>query len=79
MPIRKPIHKRRPRVRGCFVCHEKLENVDYKDAAFLRQFLSSYGKIMQRRRSRMCAAHQRDTAMAIKRARFLALIPYIVR
>ena len=76
MPIKHSVHRRRPRVRGCYVCHEKLASVDYKDAQFLRQFLSTYGKIMQKRRSHLCSKHQRNVALAIKRARFLALLPY---
>ncbi|MCA9375692.1 MAG: 30S ribosomal protein S18 [Candidatus Doudnabacteria bacterium] len=79
MPINQTVHRRRPRVRGCYVCHEKLASVDYKDVNFLRQFLSTYGKVMQRRRSKLCSKHQRNVALAIKRARYMALLPYTLR
>jgi small subunit ribosomal protein S18 len=50
--------------------------IDYKDASMLSRYVSGQGKIVSRRRSRTCAKHQRGLAQAIKRARYLAMLPY---
>lgn len=50
--------------------------IDYKDVSVLSRYISSQGKIVSRRRSRTCAKHQRRLAEAIKRARYLAMLPY---
>jgi len=50
--------------------------IDYKDVSLLSRYISSQGKIVSRRRSRTCAKHQRSLAHAIKRARYLAMLPY---
>jgi small subunit ribosomal protein S18 len=63
----------RPKV--CTFCVEKTA-IDYKDFSKLRRFVSERGKIEPRRRTGVCAKHQRKLALAIKRARFLALLPY---
>ncbi len=55
---------------------EKIKEIDYKDADFLRRFLTDRGKIKARRRTGVCARHQRQLAVAIKRARHLALLPF---
>jgi small subunit ribosomal protein S18 len=60
----------------CAFCSEKIENIDYKDASKLRQYISERGKIEPHRKTGTCAKHQRAIAVAIKRARHLALIPY---
>lgn len=62
--------------KQCFFCTSNHKVIDYKDAETLRRFMSSHMKIMPRRRSFLCALHQRELAHAIKRARFLALVPY---
>lgn len=59
----------------CAFCTEKID-IDYKDAAKLRRYVSDRGRIQPRRRTGVCAKHQRRLALAIKRARFLALLPY---
>jgi len=59
----------------CAFCAEKIA-IDYKDVSRLRKYISDRGKIEPRRRTGVCAKHQRRLAMAIKRARFLALLPY---
>ena len=64
-----------PKPRGCPFCVGKVE-IDYKDVARLGQYVSERGKIEPRRRSNTCAKHQRQLALAIKRARHLALLPY---
>ncbi len=57
----------------------QLQNVDYKDIETLKKFLNPHGKIMSRRRTGLSAGNQRELAQAIKRARFMALLPFIVR
>lgn len=68
---------RRP-ARRCVFCAEEVEKVDYKDADMLSRFLSERGKIRPRRQTGLCARHQRQLARAIKRARYLALLPFVV-
>lgn len=63
--------------KQCFYCANPDVVIDYKDAATLRRFVSSYMKIAPRRRSGLCAAHQRKVANAIKRARQAGLMAYI--
>ncbi len=58
---------------------KKLANIDYKDAYFLRKFLNSQGKMYPRKRYGLSAKEQRGLALAMKRARFMALVPYLVR
>jgi len=65
-----------PKKKACSFCANKDLAIDYKDAAMLRRYVSDRGKIEPRRRSGACARHQRALAAAIKRARFLALLPY---
>lgn len=64
------------RRRPCPFCVDKTSVIDYKDAGKLRRFISERGKIEPRRRSGACARHQRALALAIKRARHLALLPF---
>ena len=61
----------------CRFCEDDLERVDYTDEHMLSRFISDRGKILPRRATGTCARHQRQLAMAIKRARFLAILPYI--
>jgi small subunit ribosomal protein S18 len=63
------------RRRVCAFCLEKTKVIDYKDVATLRRFLTERGKIRSRRKSGTCARHQRRLAVAVKRARHLALLP----
>ena len=69
----------RPRKRRkvCTFCVDKVEHIDYKDTAKLRRYLSERGKILPRRTTGTCAAHQRQLTVAIKRARHIALLPYV--
>lgn len=67
---------RKPRRKVCQFCADKIANIDYKDVVRLRRFISEKGKIMPRRMSGACAGHQRELAIAIKRARVLALLPF---
>jgi small subunit ribosomal protein S18 len=68
--------ERAARPRVCSFCAEKKTFIDYKNPDILIPYISSHGKIYSRRRTGTCAKHQRHLARAIKRARFLALLPY---
>jgi small subunit ribosomal protein S18 len=65
------------RRRNCFFCREGVEEVDYKNYNQLRRYLSEKGKIRSRRTTGACRRHQRQVAVAIKRAREMALLPYV--
>jgi small subunit ribosomal protein S18 len=67
---------RRGRKRVCSFCIDKVSEIDYKDTACLRKFITERGKILPRRISGNCAKHQRSLTEAIKRARVVALLPY---
>ena len=70
-------HIKTGKKRQCYFKANKIELVDYKDVQTLRRFISSYGKIRPRRRSGLSAKFQRKVATAIKRARHIALMPYV--
>ena len=74
--VKKPRGERRPRRKVCQFCVDKVESIDYKDVARLRRFVSERGKIMPRRMTGTCAKHQRELAIAVKRARQVALLPF---
>ena len=65
------------RRKPCLHCKDKVDQVDYKDVAGLRRFISEKGKIRSRRISGACRRHQSQIARAVKRARELALLPYV--
>lgn len=67
----------RKRKKVCIFCEDKVAYIDYKDSAKLRKFISERGKILPRRISGTCAVHQRELTTAIKRARQVALLPYV--
>jgi small subunit ribosomal protein S18 len=67
------------RRKYCYFCKEDVEVVDYKDFGTLRRFMSERGKIRSRRTTGACRRHQRQVAVAIKRAREMALLPYSSR
>ncbi|MCL2002882.1 MAG: 30S ribosomal protein S18 [Oscillospiraceae bacterium] len=67
----------RKRRKVCSFCADRVEKIDYKDAAKLRRFLSERSKILPRRMTGTCATHQREMTEAIKRARHIALLPYV--
>ncbi len=69
-------HGRTRRAKVCQFCVEKIDYIDYKKPELLLPYISPYGKMLSRRRTGVCAKHQRRLAVAIKRARFLALLPY---
>lgn len=72
----RPNNHRKARRKVCGFCVDKVENIDYKDIARLRRYMSERAKILPRRVTGTCAAHQRELTVAIKRARHLALLPY---
>ncbi|MCI0479410.1 30S ribosomal protein S18 [Candidatus Uhrbacteria bacterium] len=72
MPIKKKTD------RPCAFCQANVSAINYKDTNTLRRYLSSFGKIVARKRSGVCAWHQRKLANAIKRSRFMGLLPYVV-
>ena len=61
----------------CAFCADKTSSIDYKDINKLKKYITEKGKILPRRQTGTCAAHQRELSVAIKRARFMALIPYV--
>lgn len=67
---------RRPRRKVCNFCVDHVEEIDYKDVAKLRRFITERGKILPRRISGTCAKDQRKLTLAIKRARAIALLPF---
>ena len=67
----------RKRRKVCAFCVDKVEQIDYKDAQKLRRYLSERSKILPRRTTGTCAMHQRQLTEAIKRARHVALLPYV--
>lgn len=69
-------NNRKGRKKVCNFCLDKVEVIDYKDIARLRRYISERAKILPRRVTGTCARHQRDLTIAIKRARYLALLPY---
>lgn len=69
---------RRSRRKVCTFCVDKaMSKIDYKEAGKLRRFISERGKILPRRVTGTCAAHQRELTTAIKRSRYMSLLPYI--
>lgn len=76
-PERGGMFKKRKR-RPCVFCVDKKEDIDYKDIGFVRRFMTDRGKIAPRRMTGCCAFHQRKVTTAVKRARELGLVPYMV-
>jgi small subunit ribosomal protein S18 len=68
--------RRAPKKKVCLFCTEKNSVIDYKDVTKLKRFVTEKGKIIPRRASGVCAPHQRDLQNAIKRARFIGLLPF---
>ncbi len=61
----------------CYFCQRNIENIDFRGVKTLEKFISSAGKIKKRQKTGLCARHQKRLARAIKRARFLALLPFV--
>jgi len=82
VPGRTGVTKRKKKARfheqaKCRFCREKVDEIDYKDMPVLSKLITQQGKMYSRKRSGNCATHQRSCKQAIKRARFMALIPYV--
>lgn len=73
--VKRP-YKKMPRKKVCIFCQDKAGYIDYKDINTLRKFVTEKGKIIPRRMSGVCQAHQIELATAIKRARVMALLPF---
>lgn len=69
------MHKRKRKV--CYFCQNKLDTVDFTNTDLLKKYISERGKILPRRATGDCAEHQRMVAVAIKRARHMALLPFV--
>ena len=74
--MQKPFRAKRKK-KICNFCAEKSEYIDFKDVLKLRKYVSERSKILPRRITGTCAKHQRELTIAIKRARHVALMPYI--
>jgi small subunit ribosomal protein S18 len=65
--------------KHCFFTKNDIKHIDYKDVELLKQFINSYGRMKTRRYTGVCGKHQRELADAIKYARFMGLVPFIVK
>ncbi|MBI4053939.1 MAG: 30S ribosomal protein S18 [Candidatus Doudnabacteria bacterium] len=63
--------------KQCYFCQNKVSTVDYKNTLLLRRFMSPHAKILSRTRTGTCASHQHRVAQALKRARHMALMPFV--
>lgn len=68
-------HKKRRKV--CYFCQNKIDEIDFKNVDLLKRYTTDRGKILTRRATGTCAKHQRLIAIAIKRARHMALLPFV--
>lgn len=68
-----------PTNQQCIFCSQNLEIIDYKDVNLLRRFVSGQAKVIDPKYTNTCASHQRKLAQAIKRARLMALLPFVRR
>jgi len=68
-------HRKRRKV--CYFCQNKIDEIDFKNVDMLRRYVTDRGKILPRRATGTCARHQRMLAIAIKRARHIALLPFV--
>ena len=63
--------------KQCYFCVNNVSEIDYKDLQTIQKFVNTYKKILPRKRTGSCSWHQRKLAMAVKRARTMALLPYL--
>ena len=78
MKTTKPRRRRKiVRQKVCRLCENKIFHIDFKDVELLRRYQTEGGKILPRRMTGTCAKHQRQLSSAIKRARVIALLPYV--
>ncbi|MDD4607433.1 MAG: 30S ribosomal protein S18 [Patescibacteria group bacterium] len=77
--FRKSKSKSAKNSQGCYFCLNNAEEIDYTNVDEIRRFTSPYARILPRRKTGICAKHQRKFSQAVKRARFMALLPFIKR
>ncbi len=65
--------------KQCFFKQNNINHIDYKDIDILKKFINPHGRILSTKKSGVCAKNQRKLALAIKRARFMALMPFVAR
>lgn len=63
----------------CFFTQNNIQHIDYKDVEILKKFLNPHGRIMPRKKTGITAKNQRNLALAVKRARFMGLLPFIAK
>jgi len=66
-------------MKQCFFTQNNIKYVDYKDVDVIKKFLNPHGRVMARKRTGVSAGHQRQLALAVKRARFMGLLPFVSR
>ena len=64
-------------MKHCYFCNNNIRHPDYKEVEVLKKFLDPHARMISKRRTGLCASHQRKLMTAVKRARFLALLPFI--
>ena len=65
--------------KQCYFSQHNIRHIDYKDTELLRRFLNPHGRMINRSRTGICAKYQRELATAVKRARFMGLLPYVAK
>ena len=66
-------------IKQCYFSQNNIKHIDYKDTEILKRFLNPHGRIISRKKTGVCAKSQRQLALAVKRARFMGLLPYVAR
>ncbi|MDP3962436.1 MAG: 30S ribosomal protein S18 [bacterium] len=66
-------------IKQCYFSQNNIKNIDYKDTEILKKFLNPHGRMISRKKSGVSARSQRQLAVAVKRARFIGLLPYVAR
>jgi len=64
---------------NCYFCQKGIEEIDFRETEIIRKFLSALAKIKSKKKTGLCSRHQRNLAKAIKKARFLGLLPFVVK
>ena len=63
--------------KQCYFSQHNIQHIDYKDTEILKKFLNPHGRVLSRKRTGIAAKYQRQLAMAVKRARFMGLLPFV--
>jgi len=66
-------------MKECYFTKNHIKHIDYKDTEILKKFINPYGRLISRKRTGVSAKSQRQLAVAVKRARYMGLLPYVVR